>query len=267
MGGHRRAVLMRPQLLLGTHQPSWLATAGVPLFVSHRRLAGRRTLPRAIAPFALDSGGFTELSMFGQWQTTPDAYVAAVRRYQQEIGMLLWAAPQDHMCEEAVRLKTGKTVRQHQAATVANFLELRSLAPELPFIPVLQGWCRGDYIQHIDDYDAAGIDLRAEPLVGVGSVCRRQNTISVALLLAELARDEQLSCHAFGVKTRGLDLYGTYLSSSDSLAWSYAGRREPGCSPTHRSEANCLDFAMSWRDTVLNTIDRCPGSAPRKDRR
>jgi hypothetical protein len=33
---------------LGTHQPSWLARdLGVPLLVSHQRLADRRTLPRA----------------------------------------------------------------------------------------------------------------------------------------------------------------------------------------------------------------------------
>lgn len=34
---------------LGTHQVDHLERAGVPLFVSHRRLAGRKTLPRAIA--------------------------------------------------------------------------------------------------------------------------------------------------------------------------------------------------------------------------
>jgi O-acetyl-ADP-ribose deacetylase (regulator of RNase III) len=32
-------------------------------------------------PWALDSGGFTELSLHGRWKATPAAYVAAVRRY------------------------------------------------------------------------------------------------------------------------------------------------------------------------------------------
>jgi len=59
---------------LGTCQVSWLATAGVPLFVSHRRLAPRKTLPRAIAEWALDSGGFTELSLFGEWRTSARQY-------------------------------------------------------------------------------------------------------------------------------------------------------------------------------------------------
>lgn len=60
---------------LGTHETSWLRSAGVPLFISHRRLARlKRTLPVAIAPWALDSGGFSELSLYGGWKTTPSEY-------------------------------------------------------------------------------------------------------------------------------------------------------------------------------------------------
>ena len=84
---------------LGAHQPHWLESAGFPLFVSHRRLRERRSLPRAIAPWALDSGGFTALSGDGTWDMTPGQYVAAVERYAAEIGRLEWAAPMDWMCE------------------------------------------------------------------------------------------------------------------------------------------------------------------------
>ena len=45
----------------------------------------------------------------------------------------------DWMCEPAMLARTGLTVAEHQAGTVANYLELRAAAPELPFIPVLQG--------------------------------------------------------------------------------------------------------------------------------
>ncbi len=62
---------------LGTHHASWLGRTDVPLFVSRRRLAGIRRLPRALGPWALDSGGFTELSMFGRWRTTAAQYVDA----------------------------------------------------------------------------------------------------------------------------------------------------------------------------------------------
>jgi len=67
----------------------------VPLFLSRRWLAGRKSLPRARGPWALDSGGFTELSTYGRWTLTPVDYAAEVRRYAGEIGNLAWAAAMD----------------------------------------------------------------------------------------------------------------------------------------------------------------------------
>lgn len=235
---------------LGTHMPHWLTLADFPMFVSHRRLAGRRSLPRALGPWALDSGGFTELSMYGEWRTTPAEYIAATRRYAQEIGGMRWAAPQDWMCELFMLVRTGLTIAQHQAATIASYLTLRSAAPDLPFIPVLQGWTLTDYLRHVDAYTRVGVDLTAEDTVGVGSVCRRQGTGQIAAIVSSLAA-QGLRLHGFGVKTKGLGTYAPYLASADSLAWSSRGRREPGCAPGHSTEANCLRFARTWRDRVV----------------
>lgn len=44
---------------LGTHMANWLGQTDVPLFVSHMRLRDRKTYPRALGPWALDSGAFT----------------------------------------------------------------------------------------------------------------------------------------------------------------------------------------------------------------
>ena len=49
----------------------------------------------------------------------------------------------------------------------------------------------------------AGVDLASLPLVGVGSVCRRQGTAGIAALLAELAR-AGMKLHCFGMKVSGL---------------------------------------------------------------
>src|SRR6266545_1572733 len=145
------------RFFLGTHQPHWLSIAAVPLFVSHRSPARRDRLPRLIdgGVWALDSGGFTQLSRFGRWTFSARTYARAVRRYNEEIGPLAHAAPMDWMCEEAVRRRTGLTVAEHQQATVANFLELRALEPSLPWIPVLQGSDTADYLAHLDAYQHA----------------------------------------------------------------------------------------------------------------
>lgn len=240
---------------LGTHQPSWLGRAGVPLFVSHRRLARQRSHPfRALEGWALDSGGFTELSMHGGWVTTPAEYVRAVRYYAEEIGGLEWAAPQDWMCEPPMLARTHRTVADHQKLTTANLLELRSLASEAAFIPVLQGWEPDDYLRHVDAYEAAGVDLEAEAVVGVGSVCRRQDTAEIAYLFERLHR-LGLALHGFGVKFFGVTAGWGFLASADSMAWSYNARRHPplpGC--THRSCSNCLRWALRWRSRLLEGL-------------
>ncbi len=240
---------------LGTHETHWLRTAGFPLFVSHRRLRLRRCLPRAIAPWALDSGGFIALKDNGEWDMTPAEYVAAVGRYAGEIGHLEWAAPMDWMCEPAVRAKTGKTVAEHQALTVGNYVRLRDMAPELPFVPVLQGWALDDYRRCADLYDRAGVDLQLAPVAGLGSVCRRQATRQIAAIVATLA-DDGIRLHGFGVKTQGLAIYGADLASADSMAWSARGRRVKGCGRAHhRSEANCFHFAAAWRARLLTGLE------------
>lgn len=242
------------KFFLGTHQVSWLGRLAVPLFVSHRRLAGRRALPRAAAPWALDSGGFTELSMFGAWQTSPADYVAAARRYSAEIGMLAWAAPQDWMCEPSILARTGLTVAAHQQRTVENYLRLRALAPEVPFVPVVQGWTLPDYQRCADAYTAAGVDLTAEATVGLGSVCRRQHTAQIEQVVRAM-HARGLRLHGFGVKTAGLTRYAHQLTSADSMAWSYRARRagrQPGC--THATCANCPRYALAWRDRTLTAL-------------
>lgn len=232
---------------LGTHMPHWLRDSEVPLFVSHRRLARDKGVPKAACRWALDSGGFTELSMYGEWRTEPAEYVEAVERYTTEVGMLDWAAPQDWMCEPHMLAKTHKTVAEHQVLTTVNYLELVERAPHLPFIPVLQGWTLDDYLTHAAFYERQGVVLSECSTVGVGSVCRRESTDEIGEIMAEL-HQLGLKLHGFGVKGAGIRKYGEYMHSADSMAWSARGRRIQPC--PHRgvtSCANCKDHALEWR--------------------
>lgn len=233
---------------LGTHEANWLARAGVPLFVARQRLAPRKTLPRAAAPWALDSGAFMQLHQHGQWTLTARQYATEVRRYRDEIGQLAWAAPMDWMCEPFILERTGLTVAEHQRRTTENGIELRMIDADLPWIYVLQAYEREDYLRHRDLYGRYGVDLAAEPVVGLGSVCRRQGG-AAEWVIRSLA---PLRLHGFGVKTTGLLKYGHRLTSADSLAWSYNARRNPplpGC--THKSCANCPTRALWWRQRLL----------------
>jgi hypothetical protein len=252
------------QFWTGTDRLPWLwhpDMAGVPLFVSHRALAVRKSrYPRATTAYAVDSGAFTELLQHGRWTTSPEQYVAALRRYADELGPFAFAAGQDHLCAPAildrVAAVTGRrpTVADQQQATVDNFVALRALAPDLPIIPTLQGTQVGQYVHHIAIYAAAGVDLYAEPLVGVGSIAAQTpgfiERLCTTLVAAGLTR-----LHGFGVKTRGLEAAAHVMASADSMAWSYAGRREPMPGCAHRSCAHCPRWALEWRRRVLAAVD------------
>lgn len=299
---------------LGVHKPQWLDLTDVPLFISRRTLAdylgrarrhawedgvcercakprrrGAGTCevrdPRPRGPWALDSGGFTELQMYGRWTISAAEYAAEVLSFQERIGRLEWAAPQDWMCEPIVRhggtvrgskgkivfAGTHKTVAEHQRLTVDNLLELRALTGgKVRWTPVVQGWTLGEYLDHVELYEKAGVDLRLEPIVGVGSVCRRQGEIAALSIMRTLA-GLGLRIHAFGFKTEGLVLAADVLASADSMAWSeywshrlIDGHNKPGGRPRprgHKNCANCLEAALLWREWLLARDARRMGFA------
>jgi hypothetical protein len=266
------------QFYLGTHQPHWLADerfAGVPMFISRRTLNKYKTPPRAVTSFALDSGGFTELQMYGRWTLNADQYAQEVGRYIALYGKRLkWVAPQDWMCEPLVLsggpaprgqkfAGTHLTVEEHQRRTVTNFILLRHLLGDV-VIPVLQGWKLQDYWRCQQMYADAKVDLFAYPTVGVGTICRRQGTNEAVQIMSTLAVDG-LRLHGFGFKKQGLEKCHQFMASADSTAWSDTARRSPVLLPGHGSPgpgrprghincANCAPYALQWREELLERM-------------
>ncbi|MGW3571643.1 deazapurine DNA modification protein DpdA family protein [Streptomyces sp. NPDC000941] len=249
---------------LTTHKRHWVRLTHVPLFLKSEHFATAAKLHPAQGPYAVDSGGFSELQRHGHWTRAPRQYVNDLYRIWECVGPFDWAAPQDWMCEP-IMIQGGTvggqhftgthlSIAEHQRRTVANFLELRELAPDLPIVPVLQGWELPDYERCLALYERAGIDLTREPTVGLGSVCRRQATREAVAIVSTLA-GYGLKLHGFGFKTIGLQRVGHLMASADSAAWSYHARRRPPMpGHTHKNCANCLPYALAWRTRVLGTL-------------
>jgi hypothetical protein len=270
---------------------------GTTFFVSYNRFIQRKTpFPRARHAHCRDSGGFTHLKKHGRWTVPAGQYVADNRRWDSELGPAEWIAPRDWMCEpwviygknqhldpshrdyfhgtreargigpfdEEQDLDTAVAI--HQRYTVDDYLALTSLAPDLPIIPVLQGWTLEQYQRCADMYAAAGVNLAAQPVVGLGSVCRRQATEEIEQIVRHFA-GQGLKLHGFGVKTKGLSAYAADLVSSDSMAWSDVARKEKIrlSGHTHKNCANCPDWALKWRDRVLSAPPRMAASADDAD--
>lgn len=221
-----------PAFWLGAHEPwwTWEGRARARLLLSARRVqerlsGGRGRLRSADVPVFLDSGAFSEVSKHGRWTWPAEDYVAFVRLVARELGTVEHVGIQDWMCEP--QILTGATIDEHQRRTVASFLQLRRLAPEIPWVPTLQGYSTADYLRCAEMYDDAGVDLEDQLLVGIGSVCRRSNTLEIERVLAEVRAGlpARARLHGFGVKSDSAMLACWRLASVDSMAWSSLGRR------------------------------------------
>jgi hypothetical protein len=270
---------------LGIHRPNWLAdprVAEVPVFISRRtfldRRTGeyRRTFPKAVGRYAVDSGGFTELQQFGRWTISAEQYVAFLRRMWVETGPFDFAAPRDRMCEPWVinggvhnkirfegtryhleRARPGWTfddhVHEHQVLTAEDYVTQRRLAPELPIAPALQGWTEAQYVRHFHMYRELGVDLGALPVVMIGSLCRRQNTNEAFEIIDTLHDLGVRHMHGLGFKIEGLRQCWAMFDTADSLSASLDGRYAGPCQhPPYatgvqpKSEANCLPYFLAW---------------------
>lgn len=244
---------------LGTSWPEWLSRLDVPFFVSYRSLRKRRQL-RPMGPWALDSGAFTELEKFGKWSVSADEYADDVRRINS-FGKLDWASVQDWLCVPPCLAATGLTIRDHQERTITSLHRLRELAPEIPWAPILQGWTFKDFMAHIDLYEASGVDLAKEKIVGLGSIAKRQGGDMTEFLTRELLA-RGIRIHAFGMKKTGLIRCSKFIASADSMSWSFEARyqqiRMPECviENKHQVCKSCWRYALKWRGELMAVIER-----------
>jgi hypothetical protein len=252
------------KLYLGTDRATWLRDPSMPPLFVARHVLPRVRGYRAVVPWALDSGGFTMLQRNGRWTVTATEYADDVQRICAMFGRPEFAAPMDWMSEPAMIaggqmgalsfVGTGLSVEAHRELTVANLLELRTLAPDVPWLPVLQGFELEDYLACADLYAAAGVDLELEPIVGVGSVCRRQGMDEATAIFAELA-GLGIRLHGFGIKQAGIAASWRSLVSADSMAWSYRARaKKDPCRPGLKSCSHCAHFALAWYQRTLAKV-------------
>lgn len=200
----------------------------------------------------IDSGAFSEVSARGGWEWPAHDFAAFVVDVARELGTVEHVGIQDWMCEPQIVALTGLSVEEHQRRTVASFLELRQLAPAVPWVPTLQGMTAADYLRCAEIYRDAGVDLEQHCLVGLGSVCRRSRTPEIEAVIREVKAElpSRVRLHGYGVKSEGALLACWGLASVDSMAWS---RRARGLESDLRAALGLPVDAPS--DRVLTATD------------
>lgn len=230
----------------GLHQPSDAKHFDA-AFVSVNRLRKRKgRFP--VGDWIMDSGAFTEVSTHGGYRSSVAEYAAEIRRWSSN-GRLLAAVAQDYMCEPFIVAKTGLSVLDHQKLTVQRYDDLLAEleGSGVYLMPVLQGYTPASYVRHLIMY---GSRLAPGAWVGVGSVCKRNGDVRAvqAVLMEIKAWRPDLRLHGFGLKTTALadPLVRSLLETADSMAWSFAARRE-GRNPNDWREAIRWTSAITTR--------------------
>jgi hypothetical protein len=214
---------MALKFFIGLHHPS-TAWPFKHAMLSAVALRTRKSNFR-VNDWILDSGAFSQITGNGRFLISTDEYLDLITRCSAS-GNLLAAVCQDWMCEEFVLEITGLTKEEHQERTVRSYKQLRRQSP-LDIMPVLQGFTPQDYINHLEMYGDA---LHQDAWCGVGSVCKRNgnpDAIEDVFLAIKSVRPD-LRLHGFGIKKTALKraTVRDLLYSCDSMAWSYAGRKD-----------------------------------------
>lgn len=209
---------------VGLHQPSD-ARHFARCMISVNRLR-RRVGDFAVGEWMLDSAAFTELFTHGRYRHSPAEYAAHIRRWRS-CGQLVSASAQDYMCEPFILECTGLTVADHQRLTIERYDALLAEDTGVYILPVVQGFAPREYVDHLRQY---GARLHPGAWVGVGSVCKRNSDVGAIedVLMTIHAERPDLKWHGFGLKTTALQspIVRDLLHSADSMAWSFAARRE-----------------------------------------
>jgi hypothetical protein len=233
---------------VGLHMPNH-AQHFARCMVSVNRLRNRRRDFPA-REWMMDSGAFTEVTQHGGYRHGVEEYAEQVNRWVR-CGDMVAATAQDWMCEPFALKATGKTVAEHQSLTVERYAALLPLT-DAYVLPVIQGWHPADYAAHVRQYGAL---LRHGAWVGVGSVCKRNTEVGAieAVLRAILTTRPDLRLHGFGLKLTALRdaAVRSLLHSADSMAWSFAARRE-GRNANDWREAQAFNESVERRPDQHN---------------
>lgn len=234
---------------LGVHKPQWSESTKVPLFMSVSVVKNRI---KAVDhdDWIMDSGGFTALLKNGKYTISEQEYIDIIERHNP-----ILAFSQDWMCEDFILKKTGLTIKQHQIKTVNNYVRLNNIDGRV--FPVLQGWSSDDYKRCIKMYEDAGVSSKI--LYGLGTVCSRNSKPDEILRIVSEIKSfrPDIKLHGFGVKSKALVVCSKMLTSADSMAWSFCGRRDKLCRSCNKvSCQNCLEYGLLWRRRLLQKIKK-----------
>lgn len=223
--------------------------------------------PWAGPEWFIDSGGYSTLDATGEYETTPEEYVAYLAEHEAREGVeIARYALRDWACERKLLRDNDRNVRVHQNWTIRDHFECLELADERGIeaepVPVLQGHDLREYLRHLDYYRDHGL-LDGTTYLGIGSVCKRENVAEIRDTLERLREEvpSEIRLHGFGI-TREL-LYVPEaveaLDSVDTAGWErkafYNAIENASTGDNRYTWDRVLDSYVGYRERTTEILD------------
>lgn len=228
-----------------------------------KRFKIRRPPADWVKSIVIDSGGFTAAKRWGQYPWSYAQYADWIRESSRDVD-LDFCAVMDYACEPTVNRDILATNQARIEATIKNEARLKEVAPDLPWLPVLQG----------DNLTERAYDLERRrelgqlptDYAGIGSVCGRGRNGAVETVRFYAWQLPGVKFHGFGMHIQALDDNETYfaLKSWDSYGWTWGkGQRDMDRPPEYLRQpgesytelTNRLG-RLYWQNTISPRLTR-----------
>lgn len=258
----RVAQLRQPALISANCLSRWSSQRGSREWTGWRM--GQLANAHRLAALHLDSAGFVATSRYGAFPWTVANYVALAASYP-----FAWWASADY-CVEAEIASHRDQVIERLSRTIAANRECRRYADDhgilSTMMPVIQGRRPCDYERCADGL--WGMIERA-PLLGVGSMCRREVTGPEGLIAVVEHLDrilpQAVELHLFGVKGPAIPYllpFGKRIRSIDSQAYGTSARHEALKRQISKSDHFVADHLEAWLTAQARRLRQKPQMLP-----
>lgn len=182
----------------------------------------RVTRPPAdwVSSICIDSGGFTAARRWGRYPWSVQQYADFVAAVSRDVA-LDFCAIMDYACEPSVNREIYRSNKERIKATIRNESECFRVAPDLPWLPVLQG----------DTLEERAFDIAIRRRMGmlpgehagIGSMCGRGRAGAVETILFYRDQLPGVKFHCFGMHIQALDDDFCFdaVRSWDSYGWNW----------------------------------------------
>ena len=195
------------------------------MFNKKKLRLNRGMIPDSTKRLFLDSGGYSFFTRWGEYPFSVEEYTTFANMVQDDYP-LTEVAILDYPCEPNTNRSLLQSNKERIDKTIQNTLECIDYDPNLPWVPVIQGYTLQEYLYCLEEYEKHNLPYDDFDLWAIGSLCARKKVGGLRTIITNISQRVNMPIHTFGMTITFLRDPQIFFAihSSDSGAWSYNGR-------------------------------------------